>query len=446
MSSPQMVDIFLKAGYQVLYAGERDRKFTIANVFVVALSPFVVVAHHADTIHNIGQTVFIQMLATENGRVNLQDADDGESVIRNLNPSVHQLNSRHNLPLLVDVNHNISNVMMKVITSQKNPLPDTAARRYAFPAGVNPLAGFSSLNTRADNRDHSVTRSFFVRKMPCCVRIMVGRNGEAFAPAGFVSAGLLTLLRLTTPFSSGLVRLINLLTRPPLWSLPLPRHTRDSSGLSLPFAATARPLPQQSITLPPPANVKLVVCPLRGRIMNKPIPAGADLFHLAGECAALVCGLMEYHSRTEHRAMCKSLVTSLEALTAAYHADTALPLPDNTASDLSEYWPDESLTLEYCLTQAKALVADTLPRDMIQPLTGLLHDLVNMLADQVKSTTPHRCQGVVLLPFVRRYPAYIEATLDPFVLALYRERREMLCRFKQALDVAGVAYVEADHA
>ncbi len=180
--------------------------------------------------------------------------------------------------------------------------------------------------------------------------------------------------------------------------------------------------------------------------MNKPIPAGADLFHLAGECAALVCGLMEYHSRTEHRAMCKSLVTSLEALTAAYHADTALPLPDNTASDLSEYWPDESLTLEYCLTLAKALVADTLPRDMIQPLTGLLHDLVNMLADQVKSTTPHRCQGVVLLPFVRRYPADIEATLDPFVLALYRERREMLCRFKQALDVAGVAYVEADHA
>ncbi|WP_420901411.1 hypothetical protein [Escherichia coli] len=180
--------------------------------------------------------------------------------------------------------------------------------------------------------------------------------------------------------------------------------------------------------------------------MNKPIPAGADLFHLAGECAALVCGLMEYRSSTEHRAMCKSLITSLEALTAAYHADTALPLPDNTASDLSEYWPDESLTLEYCLSLAKALVADTLPRDMIQPLTGLLHDLVNMLADQVKSTTPHRYQGVVLLPFVRRYPAEIEATLDPFVLALYRERREMLCRFKQALAMAGVAYVEADHA
>ncbi|EBS1690863.1 hypothetical protein EGK89_23610, partial [Salmonella enterica subsp. enterica serovar Kottbus] len=35
---------------------------------------------------------------------------------------------------------------------------------------------------------------------------MVGRNGGAFALAGSVDAGLLTLLRLTTPFSSGLVR------------------------------------------------------------------------------------------------------------------------------------------------------------------------------------------------------------------------------------------------
>lgn len=35
---------------------------------------------------------------------------------------------------------------------------------------------------------------------------MVGRSGGAFALAGFFVAGLLTLLRLTTPFSSGLVR------------------------------------------------------------------------------------------------------------------------------------------------------------------------------------------------------------------------------------------------
>ncbi|ESG86184.1 hypothetical protein SEEK9263_14681, partial [Salmonella enterica subsp. enterica serovar Kentucky str. ATCC 9263] len=35
---------------------------------------------------------------------------------------------------------------------------------------------------------------------------MVGRSGGAFALAGFFVAGLSTLLRLTTPFDSGLVR------------------------------------------------------------------------------------------------------------------------------------------------------------------------------------------------------------------------------------------------
>lgn len=39
----------------------------------------------------------------------------------------------------------------------------------------------------------------------------------------------------------------------------------------------------------------------------------------------------------------------------------------------------------------------------------------------------------------------MEATLDPFVLALYRERREMLQRFKNALIAAGVEfYVEEE--
>ncbi len=51
----------------------------------------------------------------------------------------------------------------------------------------------------------------------------------------------------------------------------------------------------------------------------------------------------------------------------------------------------------------------------------------------------------VVLPHVRRYSAEVEATLDPFVLALYRERQEMLQRFKNALIAAGVEfYVEEE--
>ncbi|ADM99725.1 Putative prophage protein [Dickeya dadantii 3937] len=59
---------------------------------------------------------------------------------------------------------------------------------------------------------------------------MVGRNGGAFGLAGSLDAGLLTLLRLTTLFSSGMVRFINQSKRPPLWLLPLPSLT-----LNLPF-------------------------------------------------------------------------------------------------------------------------------------------------------------------------------------------------------------------
>ena len=78
-----------------------------------------------------------------------------------------------------------------------------------YDAGVAHMAtGFSSLNTTADSRLHSDMRFFCVRK-PTHTRIMAGRNGGAFALAGSCSASLLTLLRLATPFSSVVARLLN---------------------------------------------------------------------------------------------------------------------------------------------------------------------------------------------------------------------------------------------
>ena len=77
-----------------------------------------------------------------------------------------------------------------------------------YDAGVVHMAtGFSSLNTKADSRLHSDMRFFCVRK-PTHTRIMAGRNGGAFALAGSYSASLLTLLRLATPFSSVVARLL----------------------------------------------------------------------------------------------------------------------------------------------------------------------------------------------------------------------------------------------
>lgn len=89
----------------------------------------------------------------------------------------------------------------------KKTLPALIIGLYIPAAGVNPPAGFSSLTNIAGSRDISDMRYFYARNSSCD-RIMAGRDGEALAPAGSYVAGLLTLLRLATPFSSVVARLL----------------------------------------------------------------------------------------------------------------------------------------------------------------------------------------------------------------------------------------------
>ncbi|EPC4782440.1 host cell division inhibitor Icd-like protein [Salmonella enterica] len=89
---------------------------------------------------------------------------------------------------------------------QKNRLPVCVAGLYIPVAGVNPPAGFSSLNRIAGSRLISDMR-FFCARNTTYAPIMAGRDGEAFAPAGSYSASLLTPSRLATPFSSEVARL-----------------------------------------------------------------------------------------------------------------------------------------------------------------------------------------------------------------------------------------------
>ncbi|EEC9991329.1 host cell division inhibitor Icd-like protein [Escherichia coli] len=77
---------------------------------------------------------------------------------------------------------------------------------YASPV-AHMATGFSSLNTSGGQPPISDKRFFCVRK-PTHARIMAGRNGGAFALAGFQMTSLLTLLRLATPFSSVVARLL----------------------------------------------------------------------------------------------------------------------------------------------------------------------------------------------------------------------------------------------
>ncbi|EJZ6863697.1 host cell division inhibitor Icd-like protein [Escherichia coli] len=78
-----------------------------------------------------------------------------------------------------------------------------------YDAGVTHMVtGFDSLNQIADSRLHSDMRFFYVRK-PTHTRIMAGRDGGAFALAGFYLASLSTPLRLATMFDSVVARLLN---------------------------------------------------------------------------------------------------------------------------------------------------------------------------------------------------------------------------------------------
>ncbi|OSK24055.1 putative bacteriophage protein [Escherichia coli M056] len=90
---------------------------------------------------------------------------------------------------------------------RKNRLQKITVGLYSSSV-VHMATGFSSLNQIADSRLHSDMRFFCIRK-PAHTRIMAGRNGGAFVLAGSYLTSLLTLLRLATPFSSVVARLLN---------------------------------------------------------------------------------------------------------------------------------------------------------------------------------------------------------------------------------------------
>ena len=51
----------------------------------------------------------------------------------------------------------------------------------------------------------------------------------------------------------------------------------------------------------------------------------------------------------------------------------------------------------------------------------------------------------VVLPYVRRYSEEELNRLDSCLQMMQRERRELLYRFKKALEAAGVEYVESSY-
>lgn len=203
---------------------------------------------------------------------------------------------------------------------------------YRFAVAAKSATRFDSLNVQADDR-FSFMRFFYVRK-PCYAQIMVGRNGGAFGLAGFLYAGLSTLLRLTTPIDSGVVRFSNPYKRPPLWLLPLPCFILIS-----PFSfwrstaqrrtknRTVKPLlPQMSDPLVSILSLilfcsLLAVFPCRGCAMFDNTPLEQE--ELIDQCRALAYAIVELREPQAKEILMFILAERLDALHRAQEDEAA---------------------------------------------------------------------------------------------------------------------------
>lgn len=121
-----------------------------------------------------------------------------------------------------------------------------------------------------------------------------------------------------------------------------------------------------------------------------PLPADADLFETTEHCAALVSVLIETDDVATFTAMCKRLLHGLRQLRELCDADlppylvVQLIVGEKVTSCVPECWQETALQVDYAQTLTQALLAGTLPPGVAKELTGLLHDMVWLLAEFVK--------------------------------------------------------------
>lgn len=121
-----------------------------------------------------------------------------------------------------------------------------------------------------------------------------------------------------------------------------------------------------------------------------PLPADADLFETADHCAALAIVLIETDDAATCTALCERLLHGLRQLRELCAADlpphliAQLIAGEKITSCVPECWQETALQGDYALALTQALLAGTLPPGVAKELTGLLHDMVWLLADFVK--------------------------------------------------------------
>ncbi|QFQ09837.1 hypothetical protein [Enterobacter sichuanensis] len=126
------------------------------------------------------------------------------------------------------------------------------------------------------------------------------------------------------------------------------------------------------------------------QLIALPLPTSADLFDVADLCAAFASTLVETQSVSERHALCGRLLYALEALERLCdddlppHLIEQLIAGDAAPSCMPHCWQETITPVTYARSLAQAIQGNTLPQEVNHALTGLLHDMVFLLAEFVK--------------------------------------------------------------
>lgn len=126
------------------------------------------------------------------------------------------------------------------------------------------------------------------------------------------------------------------------------------------------------------------------QLLSSPLPETVDLFKAADLCTTVVCVLVETHDVHTRLALCERLLYSLNQLRNLCDKDLPphlieqLIAGEKISSNVPDMWQETATMVDYAQALTQAIEGGMLPANVEKELTGLLHDMVWLLADFVK--------------------------------------------------------------
>lgn len=126
-------------------------------------------------------------------------------------------------------------------------------------------------------------------------------------------------------------------------------------------------------------------------VLDIPLSGSADLLTTTDLCATFVSVMVECEDEYYRQALCGRLAHALTVLRQRCVEDLPewivrqLTTETVPLSRVPECWQDSELLLDYAQALTLALSGNTLLARNAQDLVGLLHDLVYLLVDQMKT-------------------------------------------------------------